>query len=194
VSTDLRITIAPLSAAELADHVPALGALLHACVHAGASIGFVLPHPVGESEAFWRQKVLPPVQDGLRVLWVARTGGRTVGSVQLGIDTMPNQAHRADVSKLLVHPEFRRRGIARALMAALEQRAHELGRRLLTLDTRTGDHAEPLYGSLGYMTSGVIPTYCRHPREDRLESTTIMYKVLEPADASQAFPGLASAG
>jgi GNAT superfamily N-acetyltransferase len=178
MSADLRPAISTLSAAELADHVPALGALLHACVHAGASIGFVLPHPVEESAAFWRNKVLPGVRDGRRVLWIARAGGRIVGSVQLGLDVMPNQAHRADVSKLLVHPDFRRRGIARALMAALEQRAHELGRRLLTLDTRSGDFAEPLYASLGYMTSGVIPTYCRHPFEDRLESTTIMYKML----------------
>lgn len=172
------VTIRVLSAAELAGQVQPLGALLHACVHAGASIGFVLPHGVEESTAFWRQKVLAGVQDGLRVLWIAEAGERVVGTVQLGIDVMPNQAHRADVSKLLVHPDFRRRGIARALMAALERRAIELERSLLTLDTRTGDDAEPLYASLGYRTSGVIPCYCRHPFDDRLESTTIMYKVL----------------
>ena len=32
----------------------------------------------------------------------------------------PNQPHRAEVAKLLVHPDARRRGIARALMVALE--------------------------------------------------------------------------
>ena len=32
----------------------------------------------------------------------------------------PNQPHRAEVLKLLVHPDARRRGIARALMVALE--------------------------------------------------------------------------
>jgi hypothetical protein len=63
-------------------------------------------------------------------------------------------------------------------MAELEDLARRLGRTLLTLDTRTGDSAEPLYASLGYQTAGVIPGYCRHPFEDRLDSTTIMYKVL----------------
>ena len=63
-------------------------------------------------------------------------------------------------------------------MAALERRAGELGRSLLTLDTRTGDSAEPLYTSLGYQTAGIIPGYCRDPFEDHLDPTTIMYKAL----------------
>jgi hypothetical protein len=32
--------------------------------------------------------------------------------------------------------------------------------------------------SLGYVTVGVIPGYCRDTIEDRLDSTTIMYKQL----------------
>jgi ribosomal protein S18 acetylase RimI-like enzyme len=80
---------------------------------------------------------------------------------------------------LLVHPDFRRRGLARALMAELEAHARMLGRSLLTLDTRTGDRAEPLYASLGYETVGVIPRFCRDPfAADKLDGTTIMYKVL----------------
>ena len=78
----------------------------------------------------------------------------------------------------MVHPDFRRQGIAKALMADLEGHAGQLGRSLITLDTRTGDMAEPLYASLGYRTVGVIPGYCRDPFEDRLDSTTIMYKTL----------------
>ena len=166
------------SADDIASHLRELGALLHACVHAGASVGFVLPFTPGDGEAFWRNKVLPAVRGGGRVLLVARSGGRIVGTVQLGYDTLPNQPHRAEVSKLLVHPECRRRGIARALMAELERQAPRLGRSLLTLDTRTGDKAEPLYASLGYRTAGIIPGYCRDPFEDRLDSTTIMYKAL----------------
>jgi ribosomal protein S18 acetylase RimI-like enzyme len=173
-----QTTISTLSADDTARHQGELGALLHACVHAGASIGFILPFAAGEAEAFWHDRVLPGVRGGSRVLWVAQQAGRIVGSVQLGYDTLPNQPHRADVSKLLVHPDCRRRGIARALMAALERRAGELGRTLLTLDTRTGDTAEPLYTSLGYRTAGVIPGYCLDPFEPRLDSTTVMYKTL----------------
>jgi ribosomal protein S18 acetylase RimI-like enzyme len=174
----MSVAISEVSANEAAHHVAALGALLHACVHDGASIGFVLPFTVAGSEAYWRSKVLPRVADGCVVLLIARIDGRIVGSVQLDHDTPPNQPHRAEVRKLLVHPDCRRQGSAKALMAAIERRAAELGRSLLTLDTRTGDHAEPLYTALGYRTAGIIPGYCRDPFEAKLDPTTVMYKAL----------------
>lgn len=172
------LTISLFSADETASHLRELGALLHACVIDGASIGFVLPFEPHESEAFWREKVLPEVRAGTRALLVARLGGGIAGAVQLGTGMLPNQRHRAEVSKLLVHPALRRRGVARALMAEVERLARELGRSLLTLDTRSGDAAEPLYASLGYKTVGVIPGYCRDALEDRLDPTTVMYKAL----------------
>ena len=166
------------SADDVARHIGELAALLHACVHAGASINFVLPYSDADSRAYWRNKVLPGVRDGTRVLFAARLGGRIAGSVRLDTDTPPNQPHRAEVSKLMVHPDCRRRGLARTLMAALERHAAAIGRTLITLDTRTGDSAEPLYTSLGYTTAGIIPGYCRDPFKDRLDATTIMYKAL----------------
>jgi hypothetical protein len=69
-------------------------------------------------------------------------------------------------------------------MTALEAIALSEGRTLLTLDTVTGSHAEPLYRSLGYHVVGVIPRYARAALTPELESTTIMYKELAPADPS----------
>ena len=179
MASDANTTITILPASDIAGNLAQLGALLHACVHDGASIGYVLPFAQADSEAFWSDKVLPHVQAGTRLLLVARQQDRIVGSVQLDYDTPPNQPHRAEVRKLLVHPEFRRRRIAHHLMAELEHRARELGRSLLTLDTRTGDSAEPLYASLNYTTVGVIPGFCRDAHDAaRLDSTTIMFKHL----------------
>ncbi len=173
-----QTAISVFTADDVLRHARELGALLHACVHAGASVNFVLPYSRDEAEAFWRGRVLPAVRGGARLLLVSRAGGRIVGTVQLDSDTPPNQPHRAEVTKLLVHPDFRRRGIAQALMAELERQAGRLGRHLITLDTRSGDNAEPLCASLGYKTVGVIPNYSRDPIEDRLDATTIMYKML----------------
>jgi len=173
------ISIATLSKDDTARRLDELAALLHACVQAGANINFVLPFGMDEAAGFWRKKVLPAMGEGTRVVWVAEEGARIVGSVQLSTDTPPNQPHRADVTKLMVHPDFRRRGIARALMAALEERASALKRSLITLDTRTGDSAEPLYASIGYKVAGIIPDFCLDTFDTRLlHPTTLMYKQL----------------
>lgn len=176
-----QAAISIFSADDIAKSVRELGALMHACVHAGASIGYILPYSTDDGEAFWTTKVFSAVEEGTRILLVAKKGEKIVGSVQLDTDTPPNQPHRAEVRKLMVHPDFRRQGIARALMAEVERLASELERSLLTLDTRTGDSAEPLYQSMGYRTVGIVPGYCLDPFTPKLDSTTIMYKTLNLA-------------
>ena len=172
-------SISSLSAAEAESRIGELGRLMHDCVHDGASIGYVLPFSPADAEAFWRRKVFPGLAAGSAALLVAEREGRVAGCVVLDHDTPPNQPHRAEVRKLLVHPRFRRQGIARHLMATLEAHARRIGRDLLTLDTRTGDSAEPLYASLGFVSVGVVPRFCRDPFEaGKLDGTTIMYKAL----------------
>lgn len=170
--------IEEIPAARLEVELTNFGALLHACVHAGSSIGFILPFSPLEAEAFWREKVLPGSSANLRLLLAAYVDGTLVGTGQLDLDRMPNQPHRAEVCKLMVHPDFRRRGIAKGLMLALEEKALELGKGLLTLDTRTGDSAEPLYLSLGYKIVGQIPDFAIDSHSDRLDAATFFYKKL----------------
>lgn len=155
-----------------------LAGILHASVHQGASVGFVLPFSIDDAAAFWSERVLPGVKAGERVLLLASINGRVVATAQVIWAPYPNQSHRADVAKLLVHPEARRRGLARALMLAAEDVVRRGGRSLITLDTRTGDDAEPLYVSLGYQTAGIIPGYAIAPEGGRLDATTVMYKQL----------------
>jgi GNAT superfamily N-acetyltransferase len=169
-------------AASLEHDLDMLGEVLHAVVHGGAGVSFFVPFALDEARAFWLDKVLPGVRAGTRRVVVARWDARIVGRVQLELSVPPNQQHRAEVAKLLVHPAARRRGIARALMIALEAIAQSEARTLLTLDTVTGSSAEPLYRSLGYIPAGVIPRYARASLTPDLEATTIMYKELARAE------------
>ncbi len=166
------------------DHeIDMLGEVLRAVVYDGAGVSFVVPFSQDEARAFWVDKVLPGVRAGTRRVVVARWEARIVGTVQLDLAVPPNQQHRAEVAKLLVHPTARRRGVARALMIALHGIAQSEGRTLLTLDTWTGGHAEQLYLSLGYCAAGVIPRFARGSVTPALEPTTIM---LQRAVASRA--------
>jgi len=155
-----------------------LADILHGCVHTGASIGFILPFSRDAARAYWQERVRPELSAGELDLFVAHDGGRIQGTVQLIPAAMPNQPHRADVAKLLVHPDARRRGLGRALMGALQERAVELGRTLLVLDTRSTDPSRLLYQSLDFEIAGEIPDYCRNPFTPELEPTTYMYKML----------------
>jgi ribosomal protein S18 acetylase RimI-like enzyme len=161
----------------LGQHLDSIAEILHACVHDGANVGFVLPFDMDEARAFWLQKVGAGLAANTRIVLLAKLDTQLAGTVQLNLDTPPNQPHRADVSKLLVHPKHRMFGVGRALMQQVESYAANAGRRLLTLDTATGI-AETLYLSLGYERAGHIPGYAREPNEDRFVGTTIMYKVL----------------
>lgn len=158
--------------------LPDLTQILHACVQDGASVGFILPFEPAAARAFWQDRVWPAVEIGNSEVFVARRGGTCVGTVQLGLGLLPNQPHRADVAKMLVHPNARLQGLARALMQALETRARDLGKTLLVLDTRSGDAALSLYLDLGFDIAGEIPGYCRNPFRDTYEATTYMYKAL----------------
>lgn len=164
---------------DVARDVDMLADVLHAVVHGGAGVSFVVPFSLDDGRAFWRDAVLPGVRARRRRMLVARVHGRIVGTVQLDPAWAPNQPHRAEVLKLLVHPVVRRRGIARSLMTALEPVARSGGWTLLTLDTWTGQAGEQLYRSLGYTVVGAIPRFARGSTTPELEATTIMYKELD---------------
>jgi GNAT superfamily N-acetyltransferase len=157
-----------LSAGERDD----LADVLVACVDAGASLGFHAPLAPALARAWWDHFPRPGV-----MLLVAEQDGRIVGTVQLHDAESANGRHRGEVAKLLVHPAWRRRGIARALMHHLEDEARVVGKLLLFLDTREGDPSNDLYAALGYREGGRIPNWARDA-SGVLSTTVFWYKQL----------------
>jgi GNAT superfamily N-acetyltransferase len=155
-----------------------LGEVLHAAVHAGASVGFLLPCPLDETVAFWRNQV-PAVRAGDKHVFVAREDGRIVATTTLITGGPPNGRRRAEIAKVLTHPSARKQGLASRLMAAAEAMARADGRRVLVLDTWTGSDAERLYRALGWSVAGVIPLYAADIH-GTLHPTTYMFKELPP--------------
>ena len=167
---DIRL----LSAAEARAAIPDLCEILADCVSGGASVGFMQPYSPADAEPYW-QGVAEAVADGGTLLFTAALNGRIVGTVQVGAAQMPNQPHRGDLKKLLVHRAARGKGFARLLMEAAEREAARRGKTILVLDTATGSDAEAIYPRLGWERVGVIPDYAMWP-EGGLCATTLFYK------------------
>jgi GNAT superfamily N-acetyltransferase len=147
------------------------------CVEGGASVSFMAPFTHDQGIVFFR-KVAASVAAGDTVLLAAECDGKIVGTVQLGLDTPPNQPHRADVKKMLVHRPARGRGIGAALMARVEDEARRLGRWLLVLDTVPGENGYRLYRRAGWTECGIIPDYAMFP-DGRLCPTAVFCKRLD---------------
>lgn len=175
----MAITIRDIPAAEAGQHADALAAALAEvlldCVEGGASVGFMLPLTREKSIGFWRG-VLEGVAREERVLLAAQDAqGRIVGTVQLVLSLPDNQPHRADVAKMLVHRDARRRGVAQQLMAAVDAAARAHGKSVLVLDTVTGGDAERLYQRAGWQAVGSVPRYALMP-DGAFCATTFFYK------------------
>jgi ribosomal protein S18 acetylase RimI-like enzyme len=154
--------------------VPALAAVLHDCVANGASVGFMPPFTREDAAAFY-ESVLPELEGGTRVLLAAYDGDELVGSVQVVHAWQPNQPHRADITKLLVHGNARGRGMGQELMEAAERAAADDAKTLLVLDTVTGSPAYRLYKRLGWIEVGEIPDFALYP-DGTPCATTVFYK------------------
>lgn len=170
------VEIRRLDAAEARAHLDGLAAVLADCVEGGASVGYLAPFSHEDACRVYEAYV-EEVEHGRRVLLAAFLDGTVVGTAQVVFAPHPNQPHRADIARVLVHRSARRRGIGERLMEEAEREARSEGKTLLVLDTVTGDDAERLYARLGWTRVGVIPDYALYP-DGRPCATTFFFKAL----------------
>jgi ribosomal protein S18 acetylase RimI-like enzyme len=156
--------------------IDGLADVLIDCVEGGAPVSFLYPLSRHRAVAFWRG-VAQRVAAGERALLVAEDGRGVCGTVHQVLNQSENQAHRAYLSKMLVHRRARRQGLGEALLRAAEATARECGKTLLTLDTANGE-AQRLYQRLGWVRVGVIPGYSLLPRGG-LCDMSIYYRTLD---------------
>ncbi|MGC5168187.1 GNAT family N-acetyltransferase [Luteimicrobium sp. DT211] len=158
--------------APTSDDVAQLARVLVACVAEGASVGWVATPDADDAAAWWARFLADP----LTRTWVARDGvDGIVATASLVLAGQENGRHRAEVVKVLVHPEARRRGLARALLRAVEDGARAEGRTLLVLDTNEGSDAERLYAGSGYVRVGAIPDFSTQT-DGTLRATVLYYR------------------
>jgi GNAT superfamily N-acetyltransferase len=172
-----QIDVRRLASNELREHLDGLARVLHDCVAGGASVSYMAPFSHDEARAAFAG-FAADAEQGRRLVLAAFADGDLVGTVQVILALPPNQPHRGEIAKLLVHRSARRRGVAQRLMEHAEAEARAEGKTLLVLDTVTGDPAERLYEQLGWTKVGVIPGYALYP-DGRPCDTTVFWKSLD---------------
>ena len=176
ISATSQVVVRRLAGTELRAQLDGLAAVLADCVAGGASVSYMDPFSHDQARTAF-EGFAAEVDQGRRLLLAAFSGGTVVGTVQVILAVPPNQPHRGEIAKLLVHRSARRQGVAELLMERAEAEAHAEGKTLLNLDTVTGDAAERLYARLGWQRVGVIPGYALYP-DGRVCDTTIFFKAI----------------
>lgn len=171
--------IEPLYSPPRRQDLLSLAGLLVDAVDSGAAVSFLSPLPIDDALEWWTRLFASANPRG--VIFVARDEqGELIGTVQVVPAWAPNQPHRAEIAKLIVHRRARRQGLGRALMFAAEDAARSSGFRLLTLDAKRGTDAERLYRSLGWSHAGTIPGFALDPDGQRPHDAVLFYKPLIP--------------
>ena len=165
-----------VTASTFAQYREDLIVLLLDAVKQGASVGFMDDLDRPQANRYF-DEVCAQLDQGDLLLWVLVEEQRVLASVQLALCQKTNGLNRAEVQKLLVLNEVRRRGLGQVLIHALEQGAREQKRGLLHLDTEAGSPAENFYSALGYTRVGELPNYCQSPN-GHYSPTAIYYKTL----------------
>jgi GNAT superfamily N-acetyltransferase len=154
----------------------ALAQLLVDAVESGAAVSFLAPLTLERAKDWWRATLAS--SHARAIFLVARDADGIVGTVQAQPAWAPNQPHRAEVVKLLVHRQRRRTGLGTQLMHAIEDEARRDGFQLLTLDAKKGEAAEQLYRRIGWTHAGTIPRYAFDTDGSTPHDAVIFYKEL----------------
>ncbi len=150
--------------------------LLQDAVASGSASGWTAVPSTKEARNYWKE-VLEAAGRGERRLFVATDNHVCAGVVQLALPPRENSRHRGQVQKLMVHSQYRRRGIGLALMQALESSAVAAGLSLLVLDVHAGSPAEGVFRRAGYQCAGTIPGFWRSA-SGALEAGSIYFRRL----------------
>ena len=113
----------------------------------------------------WSEKSIASELNNELAFWLTAMEGEQVAGY-IGSQTVMDES---DMMNVAVHPDFRRRGIAEALVNELVARLKSRESRSLTLEVRVSNlSAITLYEKLGFSQIGRRKNYYRNPREDAL--------------------------
>jgi ribosomal-protein-alanine N-acetyltransferase len=129
------------------------------------------------STGFFLQEVQVPCARSI----LAEVGNRPVGYILFWL--LPDAI---DIHNLAVHLDYRRRGIGRALLAGVIDKARDLSLPRVILEVRQSNlAAQSLYTALGFSTTGIRKGYYSDDGEDALAMTLEVASEEKPESSHQ---------
>ena len=116
------------------------------------------------SDPWSENSIASELKNPLSFWLVALDGERVAGYI--GSQTVMDES---DMMNVAVHPDYRKQGIATALILGLVEELRKRGSRCLTLEVRASNEtAISVYRKLEFQEVGRRKNYYRNPREDAL--------------------------
>lgn len=142
---------------------PALYADVHrvitAVVALGGAVGWLRVPDEAETAAFLDEQ-LAVARRGDGAVAVVRVDGRAEALGVWNRYPAPVVRQNAEIRKVMVHPDARRRGLGRVVVEALVADATAAGIEVVVLDARGNNHAaHALYETLGFARCGSLPDF-----------------------------------
>ena len=121
----------------------------------------------------WTADMIRSEMNNPSCLYLAAVDGDTLVGY-IGVQTVLDEGY---INNVAVRPEYRRRGIAAALISLLAEQAQAIGLAFMTLEVRDSNApAIALYEKLGFTTVGRRKNYYEKPREDAILMTIFFTK------------------
>lgn len=131
-------------------------------MHAGHVVQIAQLEKLCFSDPWSEKSVASELENKLSFWLVAMDGDRVAGYV--GSQTVLGET---DMMNIAVHPDYRRQGVAEALVTSLVAQLREQGSNSLTLEVRASNTpAQMLYEKMGFTLVGKRSNYYRNPKED----------------------------
>ncbi|CAQ69734.1 GNAT family N-acetyltransferase [Cupriavidus taiwanensis] len=126
----------------------------------GATLGYAERMSIDEAEAFIAE-LSYRIAKGQTLALVGIDGSNLVFFCMMTRNPMPNCRHRAELSKGVVHPDYRGQNIIPHAFREIVLKAESLGIDQLVLDVRAGSRAHLLWQRFGFKSYGVLDDYAR---------------------------------
>jgi GNAT superfamily N-acetyltransferase len=131
--------------------------IIHAVTALGGAVGWLEPPSQPETDA-WLLPLLEEVGRGDAAFCIASVDGAAAAFGCWRRDQGPIFAHRAQVSKVMAHPDARGLGLGELIVTSLVGHARTSGIETLRLSARGNNHlAIELYQRLGFQVWGRLP-------------------------------------